>query len=505
MNRMREPALAVASLAAATLAALALRNWVGVENPSSVYLLSVAAIALRTGTSLAVATAVGAFLLYNFLFVEPRFTLAVAEPQSLLTLLLLLVIGLIIGRLTSVGRDRAAESARREREARALFAVSRVLATAPRADQALPAVAARIATETEMDRVWIGLGVAPTPERIVADTNAATPLPTSSQPAVLRRAGDEDDARWTRIHRQMPRVARSTGNIFRVDIAAGDERSGSLYGLRAAGSGDPSKETSRLLAVAADQIAQALRCDRLASRARDVEVAERSDAAKSALLDLVSHELRTPLAAIRASAGSLAEPSLALSRSDRQGLAEAIDSEAMRLNRLVGNLLDMSRLQAGRMSADIEVIPVQDAVEGVLEHLRPALGGRAIEVTIPADLAPVLADAVFLEQVLANLVENAARYTPSDAPIRVQALAAPHEMLELRVEDGGGGVPDEQLTTIFERFFRGDASHQRSGTGLGLALVRGLVEAMSGEVSAQRSSLGGLAVTVRLPAAGPAA
>ena len=243
----------------------------------------------------------------------------------------------------------------------------------------------------------------------------------------------------------------------------------------------------------------------MARRALDVEVAERSDEAKSALLDLVSHELRTPLATIRASAGSLADSSLALASAERQGLAEAIDTEAMRLNRLVGNLLDMSRLQAGRVSADIEVIPVQDAVEGVLERLIPELGGRSIEVSIPADLPPVLADATFLDQVLTNLLENAARYSPRDAPLRVQATPGPGDSIELCVEDGGAGVPEGQLAAIFDRFFRGDSAQKRPGTGLGLALVRGLVDAMGGEVSARRSGLGGLAVTVRLPAGGRAA
>ena len=177
VERLRDPGLALVSLIAATLVALALKVWLAVENPSSVYLLSVAAVALLAGTPLAISTAVGAFLLYNFLFVEPRFTLAVADPQSLLTLLLLLVIGLVVGRLTSIGRDRADESARREREARALFAVTRVLATAPRADQALSAIAERIVAETEM----IGSGSA----------SVSLPPPSASSPTrmamLLRR------------------------------------------------------------------------------------------------------------------------------------------------------------------------------------------------------------------------------------------------------------------------------------------------------------------------------
>jgi two-component system sensor histidine kinase KdpD len=503
MTRARAVASAIASLATATVVAYGLEEWTGIDNASSVYLLAVASVALLWGTAAAIATAIGSFLIYNFLFIDPRFSLAVGEPQSVLTLLLLLVIGAVVGRLTSLGRDRAGESARREREARALFAISRTFATDP-AEQALPAVVERIAAETEMDRVWIGLGVTRVSERVVADTDTGAP-PTSSQVAVLRRDRGERDARWVRVHEPMPArpSAPGAGDLFRVEIGADEERLGSLNALRERGRGDPSIETSRLLAVAADQVAQALRRDRLARRALDVEVAERSDAAKSALLDLVSHELRTPLAAIRASAGSLADPSLALGADERQRLAQAIDAEAMRLNRLVGNLLDMSRLQAGRVVADIEVIPLEDAVEGVIDRLESVLGGRLVEAAMADGLPPVLADATLLEQVLGNLIDNAARYSEPGAPIRVTAGAVDDGMVEICVEDGGAGVPEADRDAIFERFYRRQKSRQSAGTGLGLPLVRGLVTAMGGSVTARESTLGGLAIAVRLRAAPP--
>jgi two-component system, OmpR family, sensor histidine kinase KdpD len=503
MTRARSTAAAIVLLAAATVVAFALEAWGGIDNASSVYLLAVASVALLSGTAAAIATAIGAFLVYNFLFIDPRFSLAVAEPQSVLTLLLLLVIGTIVGRLTSVGRDRARESARREREARALFAISRAFATDP-AEEALPAVVDRIAAETEMDRVWIGLGGTRVSERVVADTDAGAP-PASSQVAILRRDRGERDARWVHVHEPMPArpSAPGAGDLFRVEIGADEERLGSLNALRRRGRGDPSIETSRLLAVAADQVAQTLRRDRLARRALDVEVAERSDAAKSALLDLVSHELRTPLAAIRASAGSLADLSLALGVDERQLLAQAIDAEAMRLNRLVGNLLDMSRLQAGRVVADIEVIPLEDAVEGVIDRMEAVLGGRRVKVSMADGLPPVLADATLLEQVLGNVIDNAARYSDASAPIRVSAASVDHGMVEICVEDGGPGVPEEEREAIFERFYRRQKSRQSAGTGLGLPLVRGLVSAMGGSVAARESGLGGLAIAVQLRSAPP--
>lgn len=497
-------AAAVGSLAAATLVAAGLHAWAGIDNTSSVYLLSVAGVALVAGTAGAVATAIGAFVLYNFLFVDPRFSLAVAEPQSVLTLLLLLVIGVVVGRLTSLGRDRAVESARREREARALFAITRALATGERSEDALATVAERIAAEAEMDRVWIGLGITPAQERVAGDTDPGADLPVSTHVSVLHRDPAEASARWTRIH--APAAAptapagRPAGEILRVELTAGDERLGALYALRRGRRGDPPLETSRLLAVAADQVAQALRRDRLARRALDVEVAERSDAAKSALLDLVSHELRTPLSAIRAAAGSLADPALPLSDDQRRALAEGVDAEAMRLNRLVGNLLDMSRLRAGRVTPRTELIPLADAVEAVVARLQA--GGRAVEHHVAVDLPPVEADAMFLERVLTNLLENAVRHAPPGAPIRL-AATPDGDIVEITVEDGGPGVPGDQLERIFEPFVRDPDAGERTGIGLGLALVAGLVEAMRGTVSARRSDLGGLAVIVRLPSAGP--
>lgn len=504
MARFTGAALAVGSLAFATLVTYALKTWADIDNPSSVYLLAVASVAFASGTMAAVATAVGSFVLYNFLFVEPKFSLVVAEPQSVLTLLLLLLVGVIIGRLTSLGRDRAAQAARREREARALFAITRALASSPSTEAALGAVVERLVAESEVDRAWIALGPTTVRERVVADSDPSSDPPVSSHHALLRRDPAEADARWVRIH--APSVARrpasASGEVLRVEMVAGEETFGSLYARRRERAGNPTIETSRLLSVAADQSAQALRRDRLARRALDVEVAERSDAAKSALLDLVSHELRTPLAAIRASAGSLADRSIKLTDGERHDVAEAIDVEVMRLNRLVENLLDMSRLQAGRVSPDIEVIPLRDAIESVLERFDRTLGGRRVETNVPDDVPPVLADATYLEQVIANLIENAARYTPREAPIHVTA-ASVGRGVDICVEDGGPGVSDEDMGRIFERFFRARGRGTGSGTGLGLALVKGLVETMNGSVSAARSGLGGLAIRVHLPAAEP--
>ena len=174
----------------------------------------------------------------------------------------------------------------------------------------------------------------------------------------------------------------------------------------------PDLEETRLLAVTADQVGQALRRERLAAQAAELEIARRSDELKSALLDSVSHDLRTPLATIRAAAGSLADPAIELSADDRRAAARAIDEEATRLNQLVGNLLDMSRIQAGALVAEIDLMPLAELLESTLDRLRPVLAAHRVQIEIPSELASVRIDATFLDQVVSNLLENAVKYAP---------------------------------------------------------------------------------------------
>jgi two-component system sensor histidine kinase KdpD len=290
--------------------------------------------------------------------------------------------------------------------------------------------------------------------------------------------------------------------VYRVELRSGDEAIGSLWSQRASSLGEPYLEQTRLLAAAADQIAQAVKRDRLGTAAAETEIARRSDELKSALLDSVSHDLRTPLASIRAAAGSIADPLIDMEPLERRAAARSIDEEAERLNRLVGTLLDMSRIQAGALVPDVEVIPLGELVEPVVARMAAALGGHPLTIQVPDDLPSVNVDALFLSQALSNLLENCVRHAPPDAPISIRAMPM-GATVELIVEDGGAGVPAQSLPFLFERFHRlpNGGAGTRRGFGLGLAVVRGLVEAMGGSVRADRSPLGGLAVTLELPRA----
>ena len=513
-DRLRRIALSaaavLAALAAATALVAALETAFRLDNASAVYLLAVVAIAILLGTTPAIATAIGAFLAYNFAFVEPRYTFTVGRADEVLTLFLLLFVGIVSGRLAGRQRDREQQASRREREARAIFGISRELATTERLTDAMQWVVARLADETGMERTWVGLGATVMHERVVADSGGvATPRPTVGMYAVLQRDREEGAATWTRIRAETAGARRAEPSgmtrraaLFRVELRSADESVGSLWSQRAALAGQPLLEETRLLAAAADQIGQAVRRERLQAQAAELEIARRSDELKSALVDSVSHDLRTPLATIRATAGSLADPAIELSDADRRAAAAAIDAEAHRLNRLVGDLLDMSRIQGGALVADIEVIPLDELVRPAVERARAGAGDRPVDLELPPDLPSVRADAALLDQVISNLLENAARYAGPDAAIRVHGAANPDTTVSLVVEDGGAGVLDEDLPRLFDRFYRvaPATDGRRRGFGLGLSVVKGLVEAMGGSVTAARSGLGGLAVTVTLPA-----
>jgi two-component system sensor histidine kinase KdpD len=497
----------VAALALTTLAVGIVEDRLRIPDASATYLLAVVAIAVAYGIGAAVATAVGAFLVYDFLFVSPTGALIVADPQEWLNLVLLLALGVVVGQLAGMQRSRAETAVLRERQARTQYRVGRELSSATSTRSALPALVGMLRSEVGAGRVWIGLGPEVAQERVAADTGGAgSPLMPPSYELLQRRPGDEATA-WVRVHDARRSAADSRDppvTCFRIPVAAGGVSLGSVWFSRPRSAGAPGRGHRRVLAAAADQIGQALERDRLGDEATGAEVARRSEAAKTALLDSVSHDLRTPLASIRAAAGSLMDPDLQLDEDARRERAVSIDREAERLNRLVTNLLDMSRIEAGDVHAKLEVFPLDDLVRATADRMADPLGGRAISIAMSPDLPPVAVDAVFLDQVVTNLLDNATRHTPPGTPITITGATTPAGAVRLCVEDGGQGVPGALLERVFDKFYRVPGAPQRSrrGSGLGLAVVRGLVEAMGGRVTARASELGGLAIDVELQAVG---
>ncbi len=495
-------ALVVGAVVLATAAATILEQGVGMEDASPVYLIAVVAAASLLGTWAAIGTSVASFLVYDFLFTTPRFTLAVSNPTEWLSLLLFLLVAAVIGRLAALQRERAEEADRRVREGVALVAMSRVAALAATFEEAASEIALRLQADAEMEEVWVE--TAGPSGRAVAWTGVGPPA-DPGVPWVLVRSDDGEATEWIRLHSgaaAMPSDTEAPAHYL-VPIVAGDEGDGRIHATRRAGDPRPGRGARRLLALAADQLAIAFRRDVLRSDLTAAEVARQSDALRGAILDSVSHDLRTPLASIRALAGGLADAAADLDATEVRSTAEKIDAEGERLGTLVNGLLDMGRIQSGAVRPDLRPYDLAELVETTLRPRLAAGAPRAIEVAVPDDLPPVLADAVLLDVALGNVVDNALAHTPAGARVRVTAREDGAGWAALVVDDAGPGVPADALPHLFERFYRvrSGAEGSRRGMGLGLAIAKGFVEAMGGSIAAEASGLGGLGVRIRLPVA----
>lgn len=489
------------ALAVATAVAGILEAFAGVPDASAVYLVAVVVSAIVAGTPGAITAAVGSFLAYNVLFTDPRGTLVVDDPGVWLNLVLLLFVGIVVGQLAALQRSRAAEARAREREAMALYRISRGLASRSTSQEGLDRVVGILLEETDASRVWICLGSDDAAERLMADTgdHRAVGIPTLS--TQLSRSSGDGPHRWIRVHQQRHGAAAGgPAEVFRVRLQAGEETAGSLWFGRPRGLPPPDAVETHLYAAAADQVGQALAHDRLMEESHAAELARQSDALKSALLESVSHDLRTPLATIRAAAGAL-HPDNELSRDERVETTEAIDREVAYLDRLVTNLLDLSRIEAGVLRAELDICEIEDLVSGVLGRLRGRLGERPLELDLEAP--PVTVDPTFIDEALANVLENVIRHTPAGTAIRISTQEIGTDWVRLTLEDAGPGVPETSIGRLFDKFYRvpGVPRRSRSGTGVGLAVVRGIIEASGGSVAARRSELGGLAIDVDLPRA----
>lgn len=494
-------------LGAATILVGILRDGVGVPNPSATYLLAVLVSAALFGTVAGIGASIGAFLLYDLLFIDPRYTFTVAEPGEWLNLILLLVVGIAVGQLAAAQRGRAEDAEAREREARLLHDISDLLVGRP-FKAAMEAVAERIRTELEMRAVAIDIGASDLAVGLVTagDAVAARAARTTAATVSVLGIGESASAgqsgqpgRWRRI--SPPHGERSAPTIrglIRVPIRGAAEPLGTLLLVAGREQSELGRRDARLLATAAGQLGLAIEQERLRRQATEAEVLRRSDKLKNALLNAVSHDLRTPLSSIVASAGTLRLADVEWSDDERRDFAGAIEQEAERLNRIVGNLLDLSRIQGGALAPTRDWHDPALLLRGAIERLRPFVAGHRLIVDIPPELPAVLLDPVEIDQVVANLVENAAKYSPPGETIRVAAAIDGHE-LRVVVEDQGPGLPAGDMARLFEPFYRAPATQGVRGSGLGLAVARGLVAAHGGRIWAENRANGGARFSFTVP------
>ena len=412
-----------------------------------VYLVAVVAITVIGGFWPAVLAAVAASLLLNWYFTVPIHTFTIAQPRELLALLLFVTVAVAVSSVVHLAARRAVQAARAREEAASLLELAQTV-----------------------------LGGADSPAAVLEHLTRTH----GGQAELAERVG----GRWVRT--ASSGVDGVLAAASRIDIR--DDLTLMVTGQ------DPSA-TPALLAGYAAQAAAALDRERLRTQAAQAEALAEGNRMRTALLAAVSHDLRTPLASIKASVSSLRQTDVEWSEADEADLLATIEQNADRLDALIGNLLDMSRLHTGslqpflRPTAIDEVAPV--AAGGLDDSLR-------LEMAVPDGFPLVLADPGLLERVLANLFSNALRYSPAGRPPELHAVLD-GGTVRLEVADHGPGVPDEQKERIFEPFERVGDRHP--GVGLGLAVARGFAEAMGGRIGAFDTPGGGLTVRVTLPAA----
>jgi two-component system sensor histidine kinase KdpD len=462
------------------------------SNVVMLYLLGVVLVATRYGRGPSILAAVLSVAVFDFFFVPPYLTFAVSDTQYLVTFAVMLVVAIVIGTLTVRIRQQAEAARHRERRTAALYDMSRELAGLREVDDLLRA-AVRHVGEVFASEVGIFL---PDEQRRLALRAGSLGLETDD-------AAEHAVGTWAFEHGEMAGPGTDTlpgARAFYLPLLASGGPIGVL-GIRAR---EPQQfaapEQLHLLETFGAQIALAVERARLADEARKADMRAEAERLRNTLLSSVSHDLRTPLATITGAASSLVEEADRLDEPARRELAQAIREEGERLNRLVANLLDMTRLESGAVQVRREWHPLEEIVGAALARLGSRLGDRPVTVRLPPELPLVPVDDVLLEQVLINLLDNAVKYTPPGTPIEIEA-AAGDGWVQLEVADRGPGLPAGDEERVFDKFYRGRTGPV-PGVGLGLTICRGIVEAHGGRIAAENRAGGGLLFRIVLPLVG---
>ncbi|HEY5288786.1 MAG TPA: sensor histidine kinase KdpD [Caulobacteraceae bacterium] len=448
-------------------------------NLAMIFLISVLASGLAFGLWPAVTAATVAALAYNFFFLDPRLSFVIGRPTDVLTFAVFFVVAMTTGWLTGRVRDQALSASRRATAIGALLAASRRLSASAEREDTAQALAEQLAAATGGGAIVL----LPQGEDVIV-TAGAPDLP-------LLGPADAAAARWTWLHGES--AGAETGTLpnaawtFRP-LQGLKTRSG-VAGVEAAAMRD--EEGERFVLSLLDQGAVALERAEFAADAADAEALRRSDKLRSALLNSVSHDLRTPLSTVLGSATTLLEYPDSLDEAVKSDLLASIREEAERLNRYVGNLLDMTRLEGDGLDIRADWVDVRDVLGAAAERVSRRLGGRRVTRDFLSDLPLIKADPTLLEQALVNILENAIAYSPDNATIEL-AVYDDRNNVVLSIEDEGRGIPTAELERVFERFRRMDESTDRGkGAGLGLAISKGFIEAMGGRIAAASPIHGG--------------
>ena len=504
-----------------------------IPNISLLYLLVILTLASTRGLFAAILASVIAFLSFDYFLVPPYYTLTIAKFDEWLALFVFLVTAIITSQLASALRHRAEQARLREHETRILYELVRATTGEESLQKQLTIIARSV---VDVFSSWgvrdCEILLPDAKGKLIVQGSAKQPLDQ-----VKLTPDEESTALWVMAQAQTvelhdvaltsqnsteyaPRaIVRSTAHrntvrryVRMIPLEMGKKVQGVLclfmednprllalernLGVE----GERSNSQSAFFWTFVNQATSMIERARLRQESLQIEVLQRTDTLRAALLSSISHDLRTPLASIKASASSLLQEDVQWSDEERRSFTLAIEHEADRLNRLVANLLDMSRIEGGALKPEKEWYPIDELIHDVLGHTQQLLLDREVHTLIPDDLPPVQLDYLEIEQVLTNLIENAVRYTPSGLPIDVSVHIEGDQMV-ISVADRGPGIPPSDLEHVFDKFYRvsGQTSKRPTGSGLGLAVSKGLIEAHGGRIWAENREGGGAVFRFTLP------
>jgi len=431
----------------------------------SLYLLGVVLAAAAGGVWSGVIAAAASFAGFVFFFTLPRFTFRVAAIEDVVAAVVLLLVALVVGYLAARVLDERLRSARRERDARLLAYLATKLLSGEQLPRVLDDLAQALLEPFDLTRCEV-----------------RAELDGTELHALAVRPGASDDR----------------GPSQAVPVAIGDVRVGTVEAIRPSNGHAFSATERSMLEAAAKQAALAIERARLDDRVRGAQVEAETNQLRAALFSSVTHDLRTPLASIKASVTSLLSTEVVHDAEQQRELLTTVLEETDRLNRVVGNLMDLARIRAGALEPVREPAAIDEIVQAVLARMRPQLEAVRVRLNLRPDLPDVFVDPVQIDQVLTNLLENAARHSPPGGEVSISA-ACFRDTIQVRVADRGPGIPSAERERVFEPFYRGDEEPGRPGSGLGLAIARAIVVGHGGRIWIEGAPGGGTVVVFELP------
>jgi two-component system, OmpR family, sensor histidine kinase KdpD len=485
-------AVALLAVTVALGAAILVEPWLGIETVDLLFMTAIVAVAVRYGLWPSLAASVAASLCYNFFFLPPVYTFTITDPTNVAAFVFFIVMAVLVSNIAARVRTQALAAMGRARTTESLYAFSRKLAGVGTMDDVLWATAYQAALMLKVRVV------------LLLSENGTIAVKTGYPPEDVLDEADLAAAKWAwQNNRAAGRGSDTLPGAKRLFLPMRTGRG--AIGVVGIDSDKPgpllTPDQRRLLDALIDQAALAIERVYLVE---DLERAKRTvetDRLRSALLTSISHDLRTPLASILAAAGTLRDLAGDLDAAAKTELVATIIDESERLNRFIANLLDMTKLESGAIAPRLAPHDIGEIVGSALERAGKILAQHRIEVDLAADLPMPDVDPVLFEQVLFNLLDNAAKYAPAGSAIRIRSWYE-NGSIVLQVVDEGEGIPPSDLEHIFDKFYRArKADHVRAGTGLGLSISRGFVEAMHGTITAaNRTDRAGAVFTITLPA-----